>query len=202
MVGEDAKPEWLANVNPFVVVVFVVLVTNLMKKHAAVTSIFVGMLIMPFSALAMAASGLLGKFTGPSVSIFGLFEMHPLTLMMVVGIGLQGLAECFISPRFLEYFSLQAPKGEEGLYLGMSHLHSFLSAILGFGLSGFLLDKYCPDPHTLPKGISAVEKAAYYQHAHYIWYYFVAIGLVAAVSLYIYKIITERIDKKRKTATS
>ena len=46
---------------------------------------------------------------------------------------LQGLAESFISPRFLEFFSLQAPKGEEGMYLGFSHLHSFISSILGFG---------------------------------------------------------------------
>lgn len=72
--------------------------------------------------------------------------MHPVAFMMVVGIVFQGLAETFISPRFLEYFSLQAPKGEEGLYLGFSHLHSFLSSIFGFGLSGFLLSKYCPEP--------------------------------------------------------
>lgn len=196
MVGEQAKPEWLANINPLVVVLFVVFVTNLMKRHKAVTSMLVGMLIMPFSALAMAASGILGEITGSSISILGLFEMHPLTLMMIVGIGLQGLAECFISPRFLEYFSLQAPKGEEGLYLGMSHLHSFFSAILGFSLSGFLLDKYCPDPKTLPQGISAAEKASYYAHAHYLWFYFVAIGLLAAIALYIYKIVTEKIDRK------
>ena len=37
---------------------------------------------------------------------------------------------------YLEYFSLQAPKGEEGMYLGFSHLHSFLSSIFGFGLAG------------------------------------------------------------------
>ena len=41
---------------------------------------------------------------------------------MIVGIALQGFSESFISPRYLEYFSLQAPKGEEGLYLGFSHL--------------------------------------------------------------------------------
>lgn len=197
MVGEQAKPEWLANVNPLVVVLFVVIITNAMRKYAAVNSILVGMLIMPFSALAMAASGLLGKYTGPSVSIFGWFEMHPLTLMMIVGIAMQGLAECFISPRFLEYFSLQAPKGEEGLYLGMSHLHSFFSAIFGFGLSGFLLDKYCPDPNTLPEDLSSMERAAIYAHAHYIWYYFVGIGLIAALGLYAYKRMTDRIDQEK-----
>jgi len=45
--------------------------------------------------------------------------------MLIFGIVVQGLAECFISPRYLEFFSLQAPKGEEGLYLGFSHLHPF-----------------------------------------------------------------------------
>lgn len=194
LIGENAKPEWIANVNPAVVVLFVVVITNLMKKKQAVTSMFIGMLLMPFSAFAMASSKWLFNLTGDSVNIFGLFSMHPLTVMMVIGIAIQGLAECFISPRFLEYFSLQAPKGEEGVYLGFSHLHSFFSALVGFIMSGFLLDKYCPDPKTLPQGISEIEKASYYANAHYIWYYFLAIGFVAAISLWIFKLITERID--------
>lgn len=84
----------------------------------------------------------LGNLLGGE-SILG---FHPVALMMIVGIVFQGLAETFISPRYLEFFSLLAPKGEEGLYLGFSQLHSFLSSILGFGLSGYLLIKYCPDP--------------------------------------------------------
>ena len=62
-------------------------------------------------------------------------------------------------PRFLEYFSLQAPKGEEGLYLGFSHLHSFLSSILGFGLSGFLLSKYCPEPTLFAKKAERISNS-------------------------------------------
>ena len=65
--------------------------------------------------------------------------MSNITLMMIAGIVVQALAECFISPRYLEYFSLQAPKGEEGMYLGFSHLHSFLSSIFGFGRREFCL---------------------------------------------------------------
>lgn len=199
LLGEQAKPEWLANVNPLVVVIFVVIVTNVMKKKKAVTSMLVGMLLMPFSALAMAGSQALQGITGESVSIFGWFAMHPLTVMMIIGIGIQGLAECFISPRFLEYFSLQAPKGEEGVYLGFSHLHSFFSALVGFIMSGFLLDSYCPDPKTLPTGLSEIERAAYYADAHLIWYYFLAIGLVAAVALFIFRYVTEKIDSKKAT---
>jgi hypothetical protein len=201
LLDEAAKPEWLANVNPGVVVLTVVIVTQMMKKQKAVTSMMVGMFLMPISALAMAMSQELEAITGTSVSILGLFELHPLTVMMIVGIAIQGLAESFISPRFLEYFSFQAPKGEEGLYLGFSHLHSFVSAILGFGLSGFLLTKYCPDPNSLPVGITEVQRAAYYADAHYIWYYFVAIGLVSAISLLIFKVVTERMDRKNGIVT-
>lgn len=196
LLGDQARPEWLANVNPLVVVIFVVAITQLMKKSKAVTSMLVGMLLMPISALSMSLSFPLEKAVGQNFSILGWFTMHPLTLMMIIGIAIQGLAECFISPRFLEYFSLHAPKGEEGLYLGFSHLHSFFSALAGFIMSGFLLDAYCPDPHSLPQGISAAEKATYYAQAHYIWYYFAVIGLVAAIALFIFRIVTNRLDTR------
>lgn len=196
LLGEDAKPEWLANVNPLIVVLFVVGITQVTKKYKAVSVMFIGMIIMPFSALAMAMSQSLEAITGSSIDIFGLFTMHPLTVMMIIGIGIQGLAECFISPRFLEYFANQAPDGEEGVYMGFSHLHSFFSALIGFIMSGFLLDAYCPDPKSLPAGISEVQKAAYYVDAHVLWYYFVVIAAVAAVALFIFRLVTNRIDSK------
>lgn len=183
LLGDGARPEWLANVNPLAVVIFVVPVTQLMKKYPAVTSMLIGMILMPFSALAMASSQWLQV---------GFLGMHPLTVMMIIGISIQGFAECFISPRFLEYFSLQAPKGEEGLYLGFSHLHSFFSALAGFILSGFLLDAYCPDPKTLPAGISAMEKAAYYSNAHKLWFVFIGIGFVSAIALFIFRMIEKK----------
>ena len=198
LLGEEAKPEWLANVNPLIVVIFVVGITQLFKKKKAVTAMFIGMIIMPISGLAMAFSQGLEAITGPEVSILGWFILHPLTVMMIIGIGIQGLAECFISPRFLEYFALQAPKGEEGVYMGFSHLHSFFSALAGFIMSGFLLDAYCPDPKTLPPGLTEVQKASYYADAHVIWYYFVAIAAVAAVALLVFNIVTSRIDKKKE----
>ena len=92
-------------------------------------------------------------------------------------------------------FSLQAPEGEEGMYLGFSHLHSFLSSIFGFGIAGVLLTKYCPDP-ALFASREAWEAASV--NAHYIWYYFAGIGLVAAVALLIFAKTTEFIDKKKK----
>lgn len=188
LAGEGASPSWYANVNPLVVVLCVNSVTQLMRKKTALTSMTIGMFIMPFSALCMAYGNLLN---GNST----LLGMHPVAFMMVVGIVFQGLAETFISPRFLEYFSLQAPKGEEGLYLGFSHLHSFLSSLLGFGLSGYLLNRYCPEPALFA---SKGEWLAASSHAHYIWYYFAGIALVSAFALIVYGQVVKHLDAKRR----
>ena len=186
MAGEDAKPGWIANVNPLVVVLMVNLVTKWMSKYKAITSMVVGMMLVPVAALIMSTGNLLGN-----EPILG---MHPITLMLVLGIMLQGLCECFITPRYLEYFSLQAPKGEEGMYLGFSQLDSFFSSILGFSLSGVLLNKYCPDPSLFDTHEQWLEASA---HAHYIWYYFAAIGLAAAIALIIFALVTRHIDAKK-----
>jgi dipeptide/tripeptide permease len=187
MIGEEASPGWYANVNPLVVFVLVNFVTSFMKKSTALTSMTIGMLIIPLSALVMSGGTLIGN-----ENVLGL---HPVAFMMIVGIAMQAVAECFISPRFLEYFSKQSPKGEEGLYLGFSHLHSFFSYLFAFGLSGFLLDRYCPDP----RGFSSPEAyAAATENAHYIWFVFVGIGLISAVALLLYGYVTRRIDKKQE----
>ncbi|NLX67157.1 MAG: peptide MFS transporter [Bacteroidales bacterium] len=189
LIGERASPGWYANVNPLVVFVCVNFVTSLMKKRSAITSMMIGMFIIPLSALVMSF--------GTQVGATNILGLHPVAFMMIVGIAMQALAECFISPRYLEYFSLQAPKGEEGLYLGFSHLHSFFSFLLAFGLSGFLLDKYCPDPRLFTNEVGVIDSVAYAaatQNAHYIWYVFVGIGAVSAIALIIYTRITRKLD--------
>lgn len=197
MAGEGSSPSWYANVNPAVVVLTVGWVTQLLRRRTALTSMTIGMFIMPVSAFCMAAGNMFG-----GQEIFG---MHPVAVMMVVGIAFQGFAESFISPRFLEYFSLQAPKGEEGLYLGFSHLHSFISSLLGFVTSGFLLERFCPEPKTLSEAEQAARLAALeghtpmpeaYAHAHYIWFVFVGIALASAIALIIYGRVVDRLDRK------
>lgn len=195
LIGDGATPGWYANVNPLVVFLSVNFITSFMKKRSALSSMMVGMFIIPVSAFVMSLGNSI-----PDAYILGL---HPVAFMMIVGIAMQALAECFISPRFLEYFSLQAPQGQEGLYLGFSHLHSFFSYLFAFGLSGFLLDKYCPDPRlfTNEQGIlDTVAYAAATEHAHYIWYVFVGIGAISAIALLIYSKVTQRIDKQKELA--
>jgi len=192
LIGQHASPEWLANINPLVVVLCVIPITHLARKLKPVTSIGIAMLMIPFTALIFSLSPVLQKIAGDSINIFGL-PFHPITIMMVLGIAFQGLAECFLSPRYLEFASKQAPKNEEGLYMGYSHLHTFFAWFIGFVISGYLLNAFCPDPKT----VAPENMATAYAHAYYIWYVFVVIGFAAFFMLLLYKHITERIDKKK-----
>jgi dipeptide/tripeptide permease len=185
LVGKDASPEWYANVNPLVVVLLVVPITTLARSLKPVGSIAVSFALLVISSFTMSLSSVFGG----SVALFGM-NVHPITLMMVVGIAIQGVAECFLSPRYLEFASLQAPRGEEGLYMGYSHLNTTIASIIAFVSSGYLLDKYCPDPSKFP-GIAPEKLAALYSHAHYIWYYYSALALSALILLLVFDRMTK-----------
>ena len=205
MIGEDASPEWYANVNPFVVVILVVPITHLVRRLRPVTSIGIGLFIIPLTALSIAASPVLEQLTGGSLDLLG-YAVHPITVAMITGIALQGVAECFLSPRFLEYASKQAPEGEVGLYMGYSHLTTFFAWLIGFAISGYLLEAFCPDPKTLDAALQAQRMAALsgdgampavYGNAHYIWYVFTGIGVAAFLGLLVFRFVTDRADARR-----
>lgn len=198
LVGEDASPEWYANVNPFVVVLLVVPITQFVKRFKPITSIAIALALIPFSALIMAFSGLVKE----PFHIAG-YSLHPITVMMVLGIALQGLAECFLSPRYYEYASKQAPPGQEGLYLGYAHLNTFFAWLFGFALSGYLLDAFVPDPKKLQGlGYNAAQTQAAYAHAHYLWYAFFAIGAVGFIALMVFRYVTDRQDRNAASQLS
>lgn len=198
MAGETYKPEWYANINPLVVVIFVVMITQAIRHWQPQRAIMVAMMLIPLSAISMASSA---WFSGP-VNILGL-EMHPITLMMIIGISIQGIAECFLSPKWLEFASLQAPAGKEGTFLGFAHMNTFFAWIFGFIFSGFLLKRYCPEPTTLPEAVQAQHTAALlgnapmpeaYAQAHYLWYAYAGVGLISLLALILFRAITKKQD--------
>ncbi len=187
LVGEHAAPEWYANVNPLVVVLLVVPITHLVRRWRAEAALTLSMALVGVAALVMALS----RFFAGRVEILGM-SLHPITVTMIGGIVVLGVAECFLSPKYLEFASRQAPPGKEGVFLGYAHLNSFFANLLGFVSSGYLLEAFCPDPHTL----SAAERARWaaslqgkcsmpeaYAHAHYIWYAYAGVGLAAFLGL-------------------
>ncbi len=214
LVGEHAAPEWLANINPLVVVLLVVPITHLVRRFKPASSIGIALGIVPLAALSIAVSPLLQARAGTQVDIFGWFSLHPITVMAVCGIALLGLAECFLSPKYYEFASKQAPPGQVGMYMGYQSLTTFLAWGFAFLSSGYLLTRFCPDPNTLPPevyaqwqaatsigaGASATPLPEAYAHAHYLWYVYAAVGVVAFAALLIFKFITDRIDRRREQA--
>ena len=149
-------------------------------------------------------------FMKSPVSILG-FEMHPITAMMVVGIAIQGLAECFLSPKYLEFASKQAPPGKEGVFLGFGHMNTFFAWMFGFIFSGYLLQSYCPEPTTLSAALQE-QHALWlqgqgpmpetYAHAHYLWYAYAGVGLVSLLALIIFRAVTKKLDEGGETPTA
>jgi dipeptide/tripeptide permease len=199
MAGETYKPEWYANINPLVVVIFVVMITQAIRHWTPQKAITVAMMLIPLSAVSMASSAWIA---GP-VNILGL-ELHPITLMMIIGISIQGIAECFLSPKWLEFASLQAPAGKEGTFLGFAHMNTFFAWIFGFIFSGFLLKRFCPEPTTLPLEVQEQHAAALlgnapmpevYAQAHYLWYAYAGVGLISLLALIVFRAVTRRQDE-------
>jgi dipeptide/tripeptide permease len=204
LLGRGYKPEWLANINPLVVVLGVVPLTHLVRHLRPENSIGIALLIIPFTALVIALNPVLAALTGGTVHI-GPLALHPLVACFIVGIALQGLAECFLSPKFYEYTSKQAPPGEVGLYMGYQSLTQFFSQLFAFVISGYLLRGFCPDPQTLPESVRAQWQAALaghgpmpaaYAHAHYLWYVFVGVGVTAFLALLVFKLVTKALDAR------
>jgi dipeptide/tripeptide permease len=202
MIGPGAAPEWLANINPFMIVLLVIPITHLARRMRPVSSIAIALIIIPLSALTISLSPILQNITGNSVEI-GPFSLHPVTVMLIFGIALQGLAECFLSPRYYEFASKQAPPGETGLYMGYTYLNTFFAWLVGFAVSGYLLEAFCPDPATLSPELHRQWQLAVaeqgpmpdvYAHAHYIWFVFAGIGTLAFICLLLYRYVTDKID--------
>ena len=210
IVGADASPEWYANINPITVTLLVVPLTHLARKLPAIGSIAIAMVLIPISALLVAIlPPILGPVALPAALRVGPFAhgggiLHPVTVAMALGIVVQGLSECFLSPRYLEYASRLAPPGKEALYLGYSHLNNFFAWLIGYILSGYLIDAFCPDPTKLPPAERLAHAVALagkgplpsaYAHAHYLWYVFVGIGVAALICLLLFQAYTSRQDR-------
>jgi dipeptide/tripeptide permease len=201
MAGDEFKPEWYANVNPLVVVLLVVPITQMIREWKPQHAMLIAMALIPMSSLAMASEA---AFRG-NLEILGL-SIHTITAMMAIGIAIQGLAECFLSPKWLEFASKQAPAGKEGTFLGFAHLNTFIAWTSGFVLGGVLLARYCPDPKTLPDAIKTqhadwlvgnAPMPDVYAHAHYLWYTFAGVGLTSLLALLGFVWVTGRIDARK-----
>lgn len=150
--GEKAPREEITLINPLSIAIFQVLVGKLTKKLPALPAMAFGIFVAAISMAIMAVPHL--ALAGTSFFVFAIAEM-------------------IYSPRYYEYVSSFAPKGREGLYMGLALVPFGFGGLVGGVLSGRLIAAY------LPK--EGGERAP-----HLVWGTYAAIGLVCALALGIF----------------
>jgi dipeptide/tripeptide permease len=150
--GEKAPREEITLINPLSIAIFQVLVGKLTKKLPALPAMAFGIFVAAVSMAIMAVPHL--ALAGTSFFVFAIAEM-------------------IYSPRYYEYVSSFAPKGREGLYMGLALVPFGFGGLVGGVLSGRLIAAY------LPK--EGGERAP-----HLVWGTYAVIGLVCALALGIF----------------
>ena len=192
LVGDATSPEWYANVNPIVVMLLIVPITRATCRMSSGASLAVAMALVTLSAAVSGLGASLASWVGPEIALPWGGAIGAQAAVMVAGAALSGLGECFLLPRYLEFTSMQAPAGETALYLGFGYLNGLVSNALGYWLSGYLVDRWCPDPATLsPLDHAAWERALAglgpmpdaYAAAPWIWFLYAGFGAAALVGM-------------------
>lgn len=150
--GETVPREYITLINPASIAILQVFVGRLTAKLAAPMAISLGVFV---GAISMLLMGAFPSLIGACGSFF-----------------VFALAEMILSPRYYEYISSFAPKGREGMYMGIAIIPAGVGGLIGGILSGNLIAKFLPEHG--PKNPLAV------------WGTYSMIGVVCAFLIFTY----------------
>lgn len=202
--GLQIKQEWLINLNPGLIVVFMIPVAALVARIRRLTSIVLGILL---AALGLVVSGY--TMSG-AMCLFGIF--------------LFSFGEMISSPKMNEYLAIIAPPGKKALYLGYANMPMAIGWAYGSYMGGkiydtlgdkaFLALRYLRENVGMAAdavdkikrtdaisvlqttlGKSPVEVTTLLwntYHPYKLWYLFTAIGVVAAIGMMIYSQLAKK----------
>lgn len=168
MFGESAPREYITLINPAAIAIFQLLVARLTRRLPPVFAMAFGILIGAGSMLLM---GSFPTLAGACASFF-----------------VFALAEMVYSPRYYQYVSSFAPKGKEGLYMGLGLAPFGLGGLAGGVLSGRLIKQHLPEVGT--------------RYPLRVWGSYAVIGVVCASMLAIYALWERRNPQASPPASS
>lgn len=191
--GPQLSQEWLINANAGLIVIAVVFVSYLVSRMRRVHSIVLGITISSVG-LILAGFTTLGYFTLIGILVFSVGEM-------------------LSSPKMNEYLGVIAPEGKKGLYMGYANIPQGIGWAVGSIFAGSIYDKMGDKANLaldyLAKhySMTGVERTEAMQtlvnvsgldhiratnllwstyHPYKLWYPFAAIGIAAAIGMYLY----------------
>ncbi len=171
--------------NPFVIVCFQLLISNTFGKMKPIRSMVAGTVIIAIAMLINVAP--IYAAGGPQAIAANWLPLG--SIFIILTVGLIALGELFTSPRMYEYIGALAPKGKEGLFLGYANLPLALGAFFGGPVGAFIFNEIMvKGARTRPDGLLELVPANNVLG----WVILMAIGLLSAVSLWIYNRWLER----------
>ena len=166
----------LANtINPFMIVVGLILLIPVINRFATVRLIIVGMTVSAASLIVMAVP-LEWVLAVPGIrNVTQAYFLIIVTQILVFAIG-----ELIFSPRFTEYISSVAPKDKVSSYMALSALPSFISKPINGFVSGILISRYCYDG-IRPK--IETGNITYHQSPEFMWLIYLLLAVLSPVAV-------------------
>ncbi len=171
-IGADATIGVLNMINPFGIIVGLILFIPLANKFNAYSMLVYGSMVSAFALLPMALPW--------QVYGMGIAQAHywmAILCMIILTVG-----EVVWSPKLYEYTAAIAPKGQEGTYLGFSMIPYFLAKTIVSWFSGDWLMRWAPEKVTVGGAEVPLQQAMiadqldYWHSPAAMWFW---LGLVA-----------------------
>jgi len=143
-IGEDAAIGTLQMINPFLVVIGLILLIPILHRFSVYKMLVYGAMVSALSLFVIAYPAY-GDFT-VDLPLLGEQLWNHTYVLAVIGLIVLTIGEVIWSPRLTEYTAAIAPSGQEGTYLGLSMVPYFLAKTLVSAASGFMLAKWVPPP--------------------------------------------------------
>jgi proton-dependent oligopeptide transporter, POT family len=160
-IAKDANYEFIVAVGAAAIIVFQLIVNRLTKDIPTRTAILIGFGVSSCAWLIVAAA--------PSLWI------------IAVGVAVWSLGEMTQAPRYYEYISDLAPKGQQALFQGYAFLPIAIAWMVGGRFGGWLYVTYSKDsanPGT-------------------VWYVLFGVGVLATALMFVYNAMMARQEKVR-----
>ncbi|MBN1334966.1 MAG: MFS transporter [Deltaproteobacteria bacterium] len=135
VIGPDVQMGLLQTINPWIVLVGVVLMVPLANRFHVFWQLVVGASV---SALSLGVLVLPWAWFGPDPAS-GYFRMA-VVMAVVMSVG-----ELLWSPKLSEFTAAIAPPGQEGAFYGLGMMPWFVAKLVVSGLSGHMLVRWCPE---------------------------------------------------------
>jgi len=131
----DAHIGFLNNINPFIIVLGVLLLVPIINRYDTYKMLAWGALLASLTFLPLAIPW---YFINSDIIVA--YYIMSVTAMLFLSFG-----EVMWSPRLSHYIVSVAPSGQEGTYSAFASLPWFIGKTLAGGLSGVMLAKWCPE---------------------------------------------------------